>query len=397
MPLLRRCFYPLLVILLVISPLLTGCDIPRVSAEDRLFLNLSVDFLGEYQLPKLDFEGAPVGGISAIAYDVNRDRLYALSDDHSRLAPARFYTLKLNLDTHLDTHLDTSGQPHPKIRDIEVEKVTLLKQANGEPYLADTIDPEGIALSPRQTVFITSEGVSKTGSPPFIGEYTLETGQLQSYLQLPERYLPDPSTEQTKGVQANLGLESLTLNTSSATSTWVEPFRLFTATESALLQDLDEDPAIPPKNRFLHYLIGEDQSTLIAEYLYPMELAPFGAIFNGLTELMTLDQGGHFLGLERAFGLKGFSIKLFQLATGAATDISTYPSLKGDTGGIAPIRKRLLLDLESLDIPLDNLEGVTRGPKLPDGDCSLLLVSDDNFNPNQVTQFMLFRLKGIKF
>ena len=127
-----------------------------------------------------------------------------------------------------------------------------------------------------------------------------------------------------------------------------------------------------------------------------MELAPFGALFNGLAELMNLDQGGHFLGLERAFGLKGFSIKLFQLATGAATDISTYASLKGDTAGIAPIRKRLLLDLASLDIQLDNLEGMTLGPQLPDGDRSLLLVSDDNFDPNQVTQFLLFRLKGIR-
>ncbi|MDJ0705335.1 MAG: esterase-like activity of phytase family protein [Leptolyngbyaceae cyanobacterium MO_188.B28] len=212
---------------------------------------------------------------------------------------------------------------------------------------------------------------------------------------LPDRYLPDSSTDQTAGIQTNLGFESLTVNDSVSKPVWVEPFRLFTATESALLQDLDEDPAIPPKNRFLHYLIGEDRVTLISEHLYPMELAPFGALFNGLAELMTLDPGGHFLGLERAFGLKGFAIKLFQLSTGGATDISTFNSLKGDVTGIAPIRKRLLLDLETLDISLDNLEGMTLGPQLPGGDRSLILVSDDNFSPDQVTQLLLFRLKGL--
>ena len=237
MPLLRRYFNLLLISLLAIPLLLTGCDIPQVSAEDRLFLPLSVDFLGEYQLPKLNFEGAPVGGLSAIAYDVRRDRVYALSDDHSRLAPARFYTLKLSLDPNLDS----TGQTHPKIRDIAVEKVTVLKQENGDPYLPNTIDPEGIALSPRQSLFITSEGVSQTDSPAFIGEYNLETGQLQSYLQIPDRYLPDQSTAQTQGIQENLGFESLTLNTSIPSSIKLEPFRLFTATESALLQDLDED------------------------------------------------------------------------------------------------------------------------------------------------------------
>ena len=248
MPLVAALSLSLLVILLAMSPLLTGCDLPQVSAEERLFLPLTVDFLGDYQLSKLEFEGAPVGGLSAIAYDVRRDRLYALSDDHSHLAPARFYTLKLTLEAtpkinsqinsqiDSETDLEITDQTGPKIRHIDIEKVTVLKQENGQPYAPNTIDPEGIALSPRQSVLITSEGVYQTGSPPFIGEYALETGQLQRYFQLPERYLPDPSIEQTKGIQANLGLESLTVNTSTATSTSLEPFRLFTATESALLQ-----------------------------------------------------------------------------------------------------------------------------------------------------------------
>ena len=37
-------------------------------------------------------------------------------------------------------------------------------------------------------------------------------------------------------------------------------------------------------------------------------------------------------------------------------------------------------------------EGITLGPKLPDGHQSVVCVSDDNFAPNQVTQFLLFAM-----
>ena len=52
--------------------------------------------------------------------------------------------------------------------------------------------------------------------------------------------------------------------------------------------------------------------------------------------------------------------------------------------------KTLLVDLPSAGDPLDNVEGITLGPKLPDGRQSLLLVSDDNFSPQQITQFVAF-------
>jgi hypothetical protein len=59
------------------------------------------------------------------------------------------------------------------------------------------------------------------------------------------------------------------------------------------------------------------------------------------------------------------------------------------------VKKKLVLDLSTLDIDLDNLEGMTLGPRLPDGSQSLLLVSDDNFTDEQMTQFLLFRLKRL--
>ncbi|HEY9626778.1 MAG TPA: esterase-like activity of phytase family protein [Coleofasciculaceae cyanobacterium] len=369
---------------------LTACSLPQIKAEDRLFLNLSVDFLDEYRMPKLSFAEAPVGGLSGITYDRQRDHFYAISDDRSERAPARFYTLKLSLQA-------AGSDGAIQIGNLEIEKVTTLTAEDGSPYANGTIDAEGIALSPRQTLLISSEGVSRDGIPPFIDEFDLETGRWQSRLPIPQRFLP--GADRPSGVQDNLGFESLTLNASGSAGGRLEPFRVFAATESALQQDLPDAPetsgAKPLPVRFLHYLVGDRQTTLLAEHLYLVEPAPEGAT-NGLSELLTLDQGGHFLSLERSYGeLAGTNAHLFQLATGVATDITGVDTLKGDVSGIAPIYKRSLLNLGDLGIPLDNLEGMAVGPRLADGSRSLLLISDDNFNPAQVTQLLLFRIRGI--
>lgn len=374
--------------LLAGTMLLTACDLPQVSAEDRLFLPISVEFLDEFSWPtEFEFEGTRVGGLSGIVYDRNRDRFYAVSDDHQ--SAARFYTLRLQVNPENSA---------PQIASVDVESVTTLLSESGKPYPADVLDAEGIALSPRDSVFISSEGVAYSGAVPTIAEFDLATGQWLQDLQIPIRFLPEKiETDEgivETGIQQNLGFEALTINPVGMASPMVEPFRLFTATESALMQDLDlSGESLAVRNRLLHYLIGEDQTTLISEHLYPMTPDELGTVYSGLSELMVLDQAGHFLALERSLGVWGFGAKLYQIATGAATDTSAIASLKGDVSAIQPIRKRLLLDLKDLNVELDNLEGMTFGPRLPDGSQSLLLLSDNNFRTEQTTQFLLFRIQ----
>lgn len=388
---------------------LTGCSLPQIKAEDRLFLPLSLDYLGEYRLPKGDFEGTPVGGLSGIAYDRQRNRFYAVSDDRSERAPARFYTLKLDIDTSEapagESEAGTSETaPAIGIRSVEIEQVTTLKGEDGQPFPEGTIDLEGIALSPRRTLFVASEGVTQANIPPFIDEFERESGSLLSRLPVPKRFLPQEEDGQPMGVQNNRGFEALTINASGAAPNSTEPYRLFTATEAPIAQDLplpntannSTAPPAPQSLRFLHYLVGDPQPLLLAEHLYLIDPPPSGATENGLVELVSLDQGGHFLSLERSFGAAvGVGAKLYELAIGGATDISGVPYLRGNITGIVPISKRLLLDLSDLNIPLDNVEGMAIGAQLPDGSQSLILVSDDNFNPLQVTQLLLFRLEGL--
>lgn len=245
-------------------------------------------------------------------------------------------------------------------------------------------------MSPRNTIFISSEGNPTKNIKPFIAEFELETGKKLREIRLPQRYLHSKESDQPQGIQENLAFESLTINRTGLPE---DPFRLFTATESALIQDASFEEEQQARIRFLHYVINPvGNPILVAEHLYLLENAPVEVISNGLTELIALPKEGYFLSLERTFGFTGAGAKLFQVVIGNATDTSNIDSLKGNLSQIRPLKKQLLFDLQDLGIYLDNLEGMTLGPQLPDGSQSLLLISDDNFNEEQISQLLLFRL-----
>ncbi|MDQ2099440.1 MAG: esterase-like activity of phytase family protein [Tychonema bourrellyi B0820] len=388
---LRQRILRLFSLTLILLIMCTACAPPPAAAKDRSFPEMSLEFLGEYQLPKMSFEGTPVGGLSGITYDskgMNEAtsqayRFYALSDDPSENGEARFYSLRLDLKSG-----DTANIG---LKKVTVEGVTSLKKADGETFPWGSINPEGIALSPRNSVFVASEGVTHVGIPPFVGEFDLKTGNQRGNLPIPKRYIPDSSDDkQQQGVLDNLGFESLTIDPETFSPGGIDPFRLFVGTEAPLMQDVD--PENGTKLRILHYIIVDKTPQLVSENLYGLDSVPM-SILNGLTELVAIG-GGQFLSLERSFGISGYGGRIYQVAVGAATDTSRINSFKGQTTMLEPVRKKLLLDLSELGIPLYNLEGMTLGPRLPDGSQSLVLVSDDSFDEAQQTQFILLSLKG---
>jgi hypothetical protein len=375
--------------LLGIAIFLSSCDGNLASeASSRIFDKISVGYMGEYQVPYgFQVKDTPVGGLSGLTYDRQRDLFYAISDDRGEKAPARFYTLKLDLDT--------KNPQQVKFNQVNITDVTLLKNASGKNYSKGETDTEAIALTPQSSVFISSEGDRNKQILPFMSEFDLKTGQVKQALPIPERYLPDQ--EGKRGVQNNLVFEGMTLSPTGTLAASGEPLRLFAATESALMQDKEvtkvaKDGKIPgAKNRWLHYLLS-DRAEIISEHLYQLESPPLGSIEHGLSEIQAIDTSGHFLTLERSFGLTGFRVKLFQATLGGATDTSKVESFKGNTS-IQSIKKQLAFDLKQLDIYIDNLEGMALGGRLPDGSQTLLLVSDNNFSKRQITQFLLFKIK----
>ncbi|MEV0786910.1 esterase-like activity of phytase family protein [Streptomyces sp. NPDC050423] len=88
----------------------------------------------------------------------------------------------------------------------------------------------------------------------------------------------------------------------------------------------------------------------------------------------------------------GYKIRLFDATTRGATDVQHVDSLKGQK--IVPMRKKLVADLADVGLSrIDNTEGMTWGPSPPNGERTLVLVSDDNFAEDEVTQFVALGIR----
>lgn len=334
-----------------------------------------IEFLGQATLPTgTQFKGTEVGGLSGITYDSRKNVYYSISDDRSQKAPARFYTLKIDLG---------GGS----LKKVDVVNVTTLLKADGKPFPELSLDPEGIALTRDGKLFISSEGYADKLVKPFVNQFSLTGKQLQ-VLSIPLNFLP--SAKESKGIRNNLAFESLTITPNQK--------YLFTATENALEQDGDVatittgSPA-----RILKYNLSAGLP--IQEFIYLTEpiagnakISRFSA--NGLADLLAIDNT-RLLSLERSFSLiKGNTIRLYEVSLAGADDISKIASLKAvNINKIKPAQKKLLFNFNQLNIPIDNIEGLTFGQCLPNGRRSLIFVSDNNFTSLQFTQILAFSVK----
>ncbi len=351
----------------------------------------------------------PLGGLSGVVYDASQNLYYSISDDRSEVGPARFYTFTADLQ-----NLSSS---------VSFTSAVTLKDPSGNTFPRLSLDPEDIVLTPNGTLLISSEGEVRPDlgpsrvTNPFIKEFDRVTGQEIRSLPIPAKFLPqiedtngngvvDAGDRAIAGVRNNLAFESLTLTPNQKT--------LFTATENALIQD---GPAAGVSNsspaRIIQYNLVNGQPE--KEYLYEVDPVAFppnpanAFATNGLVDLLALDDRGTMLALERSFavgavgtpGNTGNTIKIYEISTQGATDISFIDSLNAldpaARAAIQPVQKRLLLNLDALNLPTgtDNIEGLAFGPKLPDGRQSIVLVSDNNFNPTQFTQILALDLEQL--
>ena len=338
-----------------------------------------LQFLGQAVIPTgTAFEGTTVGGLSSITFDPERNVFYAISDDPSQFQPARFYTVGLDVG---DGHLDAG--------DVQFRGVTTLLAPDGKPYAPFSLDPEGLALTKDRELIATSEGFTNQLIAPWVRRYSLD-GRYLGDLPVPQPFLP--TADHSSGIRPNLAFESAGLPPNGRF--------LFTGTENALYQD---GPAATVSNGSPSRIMRYDLQTgrLDRQWVYqndPVAQAPVPAgqfSVNGLVELLPINNE-FLIAMERSFSVgvpgTGNSIKLYTVALPGATDVNGVDSLDGKLDAVRPVRKTLLFDLDKLGIPLDNVEGLTFGPRLPDGRQSVVLVSDNNFAASQFTQFLLFAL-----
>ena len=331
-----------------------------------------LELLSRYVLPRgTTHEGTTVGGLSGIVYDAGARRFWALSDDRGEHGPVRVYRLRLDLDE--------GGDGAGLRAAFTVDGMVALSDRDGRPFAARSIDPEGVALLSGGFV-LSTEGIARAEIAPFVAEAGPD-GRIRRELSLPERVQPAPG----RGVRSNLGFESLALTPDAR--------YLFAGLENALVQDGPEagvGAGSPARILRFDRRDGERRE----EFVYPVGPVAPAPIdekafrVNGLVDLVPLD-GERLLALERGYVEgAGNTARLYAVALAGATDVAAVDALAG--ASYAPVRKSLLLDLAELGVPMENFEGMAFGPELPDGRGTLVVVSDDNFNPQQeATTFLV--------
>ncbi len=341
---------------------------------------VGVELVGQVVIPTgTEFEGTEIGGLSSITFDEHRGVYQALSDDQgNRGDPVRYYTIDIDLG---DGTFDDG--------DIEFVEVAQLFDERRQPFAPGGVDPEGFVVT-RGGFFMSSEGnvLADPIIDPFIRRYN-RRGRVTARLPIPDHYLPNGIDQ---GVRFNLSFESLNLTPDRR--------RLITAGEGALFQD---GPASTADHGSLARLLVYDvhRRRPLAEYVY--EVGPWAepsTIFgvNGIVEVLPIDDSGTMLVMERSFSVGGVLgggtgnvVVINEVSTRRATNVLAKDALYRDGSPIPlrPVSKRLVFEFDDLGIPIDNIEGMTFGPTLPDGRQTLVIVSDNNFSPTQFTQFVV--------
>ena len=246
-------------------------------------------------------------------------------------------------------------------------------------------DPESIRWRPAtETVLWSSEGDIARGFGPALYESTRDGLFLREF-SLPSMFRADPS--KLRGPRDNLGFEGLAL-TSEGRHAWL-------AMENALIEDGPVPTLSAPGGpcRFTQIDLDSGRTTrqiaYVPDAIPQRPLLPGGYADNGVSEVLMID-AQRMLVLERAYAVgAGNSLRLYEIDTSTGSDVLSLDALTPTNH--RPAQKTLVADFATLGLSrLDNSEGMCWGPPLANGNRTLVVVSDDNFNPLQVTQFAAF-------
>lgn len=331
--------------------------------------NVKVKFLSEYILPDNVFvNNMLVGGLSGI--DFYNGTYYLVCDDSN---DPRFYC-------------GTIDVTNDKISSINIDSVVLIN-ANSK-----FLDLEAIRYDTHKNqIVLTSEGHIKLQKDPLFFSVD-STGSIQNIFQIPDAFTPGSIQKP----RHNGTLEGLCISFNK-NGYWL-------AMELPLEADGSEPQFSPTKSPVRITYINSKTKRPEKQFAYFLDAVAKKAVgnfsVNGLTDLIQYDKNT-FLVIERSYssglGSQGNTIKLFMVDASKTTNTLNIDSLKN--ADFVAARKELLLNFEDLrdqltNHSIDNIEGITFGPLLPNGNKSLILISDNNFNKleKQLNQFILLEL-----
>jgi hypothetical protein len=344
-------------------------------------------FLGEYDVPhNMDFKGTTIGGLSGLDYDAEHDIYYSISDDRSDHNPARYYTLKINISPKgIDTLVLVD------VKNMLQLDGTVYPNKKQNPY--KTPDPEAMRYNPVTNQLVwTSEGERDLGmfknvlENPAVTTITT-TGKYIDTFPLPPQVIMH---KEELGPRQNSVFEGFA---------FADDYKnAFISVEEPLYQDgpRADTEDVNPFTRILKYDLATKKNT--AQYAYKLEPVAHSPIpltykINGVSDILWAAKD-KLLVMERSFstGRMSCTIKIFEADLSKATDIKDNLSLIKNKAFV-PATKRLILNMDSLGRYVDNVEGMTFGPMLPNGHKTLLTVVDNNFSVFEKTQFFLFEVE----
>jgi hypothetical protein len=356
---------------------LAGCALPLAPPAPAPLLAPHLRLIGVAELAHgSEYAGARIGGLSGIDYDAHSGEYLLISDASARIYRARLHYDAQRLDmpqfTATQDLLHTSGQPFaPWWR----------RQAG-----MDRPDAEGLRWLPGKTSFLwSSEGDFSRGFGPQLRESRLD-GRPVRDIALPASF--SPGTQPRRGPRGNGTLEGLALTPDGRTA-WL-------AMELPWHQDgpqaTPDSGGAPVRITAMDIASGQP----LRQIAYQGDAVPQrrrlpGPQINGVSEILAHGPH-HLLVLERSYSAgAGFGARLYRIDTRAGSDTLTLDALT--PANHRPVPKTLVADLAALGLTPDNIEGMTWGPPVQ-GRCVLVFVSDDNFNPAQVTQFIAAQYLG---
>ena len=350
---------------------------------------LPLRFIAAVEIPtNAKQDSVPIGGLSSADYDPETNVLTAISDNTGTNGGPRLH--------HFDLAVTSNSL------NVTSKAVTFITDANGNKlYPEFIIDAEAHAVLASGDYIIASEGIDFQGyfSLPALLEFDSK-GKLLGEWPIPKKYFPKGMKLADYGVRNNDAFESLAITPDKRT--------MYMGNEKAMYQDGD----IPGLNnespvRILEYNTSVKVDLPMAEFAY--HISPLGKVndsddttgFRSLSDFMVLEKG-KLITIEKTFftgPVRKNSVQLYMAQiTPATTNIAGYESLSGMT--YTPVSKQLWIDLDQFEgtenFPnLDNVEGITFGPNLPNGNKTLIILTDNNFTERQRTLIYAFEVVSL--
>lgn len=309
-----------------------------------------------------------IGGLSGIDYDPKTDTYIVESDHQSGRYPGASVNASVMYRIKLTELTDVNSTPK-----VEFLSAQPLLNEKGQPIS----DAESIRLDPN------GDGFWYTTEEKSAGIYHYHKDGSVSKIAVPDNI--------ATRAQDNLSLEG---------STFAPDGSYYVSMERNLTGDATG------YSRITKY---DANGNIVAQYAYYTDRpSSIGATSNGISEILSLDnntllvmeRGDNTNQVDATQGIARSRVRIYKVSLVGAQNVLNIGNLNATN--TKTMEKTKIFDsqdpsivnkLNTNETKIDNLEGMTLGPKLPDGRQSLILVSDNNFNANQYkTQFISLAL-----